>query len=174
MYAMPTLPRLRLRRSSPLRVQALHHGRSAARVSTQRRCLLPPSACAQSDTSSRYGLHSSRSASATLQLPGAAAITLFGVRHAEEDADIAEHILRHRPAAVVVETAITARHGEATGAVFRPDDQGTAQELQRDLRARIIVQLGRRLRDAAKPCDDPIWQVLTILQAVSRGDSRGQ
>ena len=89
-------------------------------------------------------------------------MTLFGVRHEEDDVDIGEYILRRRPAAVVVETAITAGHGEATGAVFRPDDQGTAQELQRDLRARMIVQLGRRLHGAASPCADPIWQVLTI------------
>ena len=159
MHAVPALARLLLPRSPPLSVQPLLRHRTASRVSTRRHCLLLPSAC--EPDGSRPGIHNGRSASATLGLPGAAAITLFGVRHTEEDADIGEHILHQRPAAVVVETAITAGHGTATGAMFQPDDQGTAQELQRDLGARIIVQLGRRLRDAAEPCCDPIWQVLT-------------
>ena len=126
----------------------------------RRHKVLSTVACAQPHSSSPSG-HGSRSASGSLQLPGTAAITLFGVRHAEEDAGIGEAILGQRPAAVVVETAMTAGHGEAMGTVLRPDDQATAQELQRDLRARIICQFGRRLRDTASPVDDPIWQVLT-------------
>ncbi len=158
---IPVLAHLRLRRSSPLGAQPLLRNRTASRVSARQRCLLPPLACAPPG-SSHLGVQGSSSASSTLRLPDAATITLFGVRHEADDADIGEHILRQRPAAVVVETAVTAGHGIATGAVLRPDDQGTAQELQRDLRTRMVVQLGLRLRDAAKPCDDPIWQVLTM------------
>ena len=81
------------------------------------------------------------------------------MRHAEEDAAIGDYILMQRPAAVVVETAVTAGHGAQTGNVLRLDDPGMAQELQRDLRARMICQLGLRLRDALEPANDSIWQV---------------
>ena len=90
----------------------------------------------------------------------AAELTLFGVRHAEEDDGIGEYILSHRPVAVVVETALTTAHGARTGNVFRLDDPGTVQELQRDLRARMMCQLGLKLRDTPEPADDPIWQVV--------------
>jgi hypothetical protein len=89
-----------------------------------------------------------------------AEVTLFGVRHAEEDERVGDFILSDRPVAVVVETALTSGHGARTGNVFRLDDPATAHELQRDLRARMICQLGLRLRDTPKPVDDPIWQVM--------------
>lgn len=85
---------------------------------------------------------------------------MFGVQHCERQPHIADHILRTRPTAVVVETALNALHGAAAGTVLRLDDPGMAQQLQSDFYARMFYQLGCRLREEPEPWATSSWQTI--------------
>ncbi len=66
--------------------------------------------------------------------------------------DAADFVLRSRPEAVVVETAVTAEHGAATGNSL---DLDTPTE---DPHLGMFQQLGRRLSWEADPISGPTWQ----------------
>lgn len=97
-----------------------------------------------------------------ITLPSAAVIHLFGVQHCERQPHIAEHILRTRPAALVVETALNALHGAETGTVLHLNDPGVVQQLQSDFYARMFYQLGSQLRDEEEPWTTKTWQASLI------------
>lgn len=64
--------------------------------------------------------------------------------------------MRERPAAVVVETAVTQDHGSETGAVFRPDP--TAGGNMFDV-AQIACRASAALAQEPDPLDSTLWQV---------------
>lgn len=90
-----------------------------------------------------------------------AAIHLFGVQHCERQSHIAEYILRTNPSAVLVETAITTRHGSNTGNVIHTDDQIEVQHLQADFYARMFYQLGSQLQNDEEPWTSSTWKAST-------------
>ena len=100
---------------------------------------------------------------AEVALSEGASVHLFAVQHCEQQPHIAEHILRVRPASVVVETALNAAHGAAAGTVLDLDDPGMLQQLQSDFFTRMFYQLGGQLGCEPEPWKSSIWQVSRAL-----------
>ncbi len=68
---------------------------------------------------------------------------------------IGEHILRHRPSTVVVETAISPTHGAASGNTF------TCSRLAQDSNffERLFCQVSAQLTQMPDPTSTRLWQV---------------
>jgi hypothetical protein len=97
-------------------------------------------------------------------LPGGAQIFIFGTVHGEPDPRAAAFVLRRRPAAVVVETALTRAHGAAAGAVARRVEclAQTSAAGGGDPRALAAARLGVALEEDAAaaggdPAAAPLW-----------------
>ena len=78
------------------------------------------------------------------------------LRWTSMQAHIGEHILRSRPTAVVVETAITPQHGAMTGNVFScwGEDLTYAGPL-----ARMLCYCASQLKDFPAPTETSLWEV---------------
>lgn len=87
-----------------------------------------------------------------------AGITVFGMSHLDQQHAAAEWIWQHRPAAVVVETAIDATHGSETGA--RVTKESIIQAAA-DFRLRMLLQISSQLAaDLGQPSSSSeLWQV---------------
>jgi len=93
---------------------------------------------------------------------GGADIHIFGVMHADPEGwEIGEFILKNKPHSVVVETALNAAHGSATGNV------ASVQECLMitnsgygivDARTRALAHIGVQLADMANPLDSELWK----------------
>ena len=68
----------------------------------------------------------------------------------------ADFILRERPVAVVMETAVTPDHGSATGNVFMPDPPGARNPY--DV-AEIACRASDALQQEADPQNGNLWKV---------------
>jgi hypothetical protein len=78
------------------------------------------------------------------------------LRWTSMQAHIGEHILRSRPTAVVVETAITPQHGAMTGNVFscQGEDLPFAGPF-----ARMLCYCACQLKDFPAPAETSLWEV---------------
>ncbi|CAL8462413.1 g1946 [Coccomyxa elongata] len=87
---------------------------------------------------------------------GGVPIHIFGVQHCERQPYIGEHILRHRPSTVVVETAISPTHGAASGNTF------TCSRLAQDsiFFERLFCQVSAQLAQMPDPTSTRLWQDL--------------
>ena len=77
---------------------------------------------------------------------------------------IGEFILRQRPAAVVVETALDARHGARTGNVFASegaaaDGLPSSSSSGRGFFPRMFCQLSAHLAGGSDPAASQLWRV---------------
>lgn len=89
-----------------------------------------------------------------------APVYLFGVEHGEPQTYISRHILSARPAAVVVETALSPGHGESPGNVISPSSSSWA-EVAADGYLRMFSQLAYRIGRADTEAERlRLWEAL--------------
>ena len=90
-------------------------------------------------------------------------IVMFGVSHLEEGAfDAAEYILSRKPALVVVETAVTSEHGDATGNVCNFEQGVSAMMVDAENAPEALVfvtRLAGALKGELEPiAESPQWE----------------
>lgn len=86
--------------------------------------------------------------------PSGCQIHVFGVEHLAIQPDAADFVLRNRPEAVVVETALNEEHGSATGNSLEVGSQSQNTHVD------MFQQLGRRLSWEDDPASGLVWQSL--------------
>lgn len=101
--------------------------------------------------------------------PNGASIALFGTVHADtNDTRIGDFIINTRPKTVVVETAINATHGEATGNTIDLDSALLAgNDPLADRQTFGMASVAARLRDGERDDDTPIRESETWREMVA-------
>jgi|APGre2960657444_1045066.scaffolds.fasta_scaffold00830_11 hypothetical protein len=90
-------------------------------------------------------------------LPGEAEVHLFGVEHLSLRPEVGDFILLNAPASVVVETALSAAHGERCGTRLTAEELSASPEEWHRIALNIGAHLQSQLSDVEQATDAPLW-----------------